>query len=145
MLGQRLVHVADRDGAVSSRWDRRRTEHLSLWWDGEQPPVPAAGQGPQVGKNSEGGSSVALTVCHRLHTMGPPTQEGQDGPNPWGQARVECGTWGGRQWDEVEGTRDWGILMDEIWGGSCLPSTILPTPGASEKQNPHNFPNLYCK
>lgn len=48
-------------------------------------------------------------------------------PSPWGRARVECGTWGGHRWDEVEGTRDRIILTDEIWGGLCLPSTILPT------------------
>lgn len=56
-----------------------------------------------------------------------------DGPNPQGQARVERRTWGRCWWDEVEGTRNWSILMDEIRGGSYLPSTILPTPPAPEE------------
>ena len=61
MLGQRLVHVADRDGAVSSHWDRRRTEHLSLvGWGAATCPRGRAGS---PGGQKLGGRELGGTHC----------------------------------------------------------------------------------
>lgn len=55
-------------GTMSLCWEKCRTKHPCSGMGFGR--VPTAGQRSQPGKSLEGGSSVALAMCHHLHTMG---------------------------------------------------------------------------